>query len=153
MRLEALRTVSQNAAIIRALLRTQPPRTPSVATKPVFTQPVRTIPTPVSKPSIPARPSLPTARPFTIPRIRAKRETSRTRAGAALNARIEELLRKLYPREADAIIEQAQSAFHYFNPRSETSAELYELYSDNLIDTSIESLGLRPWRIGRPKVD
>ena len=96
----------------------------------------------------------PTHHPMAFPRVKARHETSRSRSGSVLNARIEGPLSRLYPGRVNEIIEQARASYFYHTRgRVESNPELYELFENSNIDEAIESLGLRRWTIGRPKID
>jgi len=143
--LDTLRQIQQHSTQLRVLLASPRPRIVS----PARTEPLDL--TPTYRERSPFRP-IPTARPLTIPRFRAKRETSRSRTEASLNARVTEPLSRLYGSRASEILSQASDEFHY-RTRAEASAEPYELYESGLIDSAIENLRLRRWTVGRPKTD
>ena len=163
MSLELLRRVSRNSAAIRALVASPHPRSIS----PARTEPLNMTPTYRERARVagvpfqaspqmdfgrtPFRP-VPTAPPPSVPRVRPRRETSRSRTEASLNAKVTEPLSRLYGSRASEILRQASDEFHY-RTRAEASAEPYELYESGLIDSAIENLRLRRWTVGRPRID
>lgn len=56
------------------------------------------------------------------------------------------------PERTTAMVEQANTCFHYRNPHSPNSPELYELFESGFIDEALETLGFGRWAIGRPKL-
>jgi hypothetical protein len=72
--------------------------------------------------------------------------------GAVRNKKIKESLARSYPDMVGVILFQATDSYFYHNRRTMTTPEVYELFDNGHIDEAVESLGLRPWVIGRPKL-
>jgi hypothetical protein len=86
-----------------------------------------------------------------VVRVKPRRETSRSRE-ASLNSRVLEPLHRTYPGKVRDIVSQATDAFFYHNRKAETNPEIYELFEGGYLDEAIETLDLRSWVIGRPKI-
>jgi hypothetical protein len=101
---------------------------------------------PAPKPAVTVTRTIPALPHRVTVRTRDKR-----RSPGEQNTMIMENLEKVYPDLSRHILEEAQNAYHYRNPLSETSAEPYELLEGGYIDSTLEELHLRPFTIGRPK--
>lgn len=82
--------------------------------------------------------------PKTPHHLRSAAHKAVIKGEAGLNARATGKISRRYPGKVTAILEAAQSAYHFHHPQSMTSAEPYELMEGGFVNEGLESMGLRP---------